>query len=132
MTGASIHTLSEPFEAAFGKAGELRQVIGRSGRAHLDRWLPFVVLHRSEDSQGGIARRVAIHSPAYLIWSPEDDGSAEQALAAIAGVLGARFGRILLIEVEDETWQPPEEGSQALPPFEFRISASGGARAHRA
>ena len=62
-----------PFAPDFGKRGELRQPVGKSGRIHLDRWLPFIVLHRSLGSGASIARRVAVNSPAYLIWSPEDD-----------------------------------------------------------
>ena len=132
MTGASIHQLREPFVAAFSEEGALRQAVGQSGRAHLDRWLPFVVLHRTADPKGSIAHRIAIHSPAYLVWSPEDDRAAEAALAAIAGELCDRFGRILLIEVADAPWAPPEEGSQALPPFAFAIAASDGAGAQKA
>ena len=45
----------------------------RAAALHLDRWLPFLVLHRATGSVGSIARRVAVNSPAYLIWSPEDD-----------------------------------------------------------
>jgi ABC-type proline/glycine betaine transport system permease subunit len=106
------------FAPEFGPRGELRQRVGEGGRVHIDRWLPFIILHRSADPNHSIARRVATNSPAYLIWSPEDDGAAEQALIAVGRALHERFGCVLVIDVADAAWAPPEEGSQALPPFE--------------
>ncbi len=120
------------FAPEFGKRGELRQPIGDSGRAHLDRWLPFLVLHRSPDPAGSIARRIAVNSPAYLIWSPEDDGAAGQAFAAIAAALHAKFGCFLVMSIDDATWEPVPKGSQKLHPFDIRIGAAGGPKAGRA
>ncbi|MDQ3470913.1 MAG: DUF1704 domain-containing protein, partial [Pseudomonadota bacterium] len=116
----------------FGKRGELRQTVGETGRAHIDRWLPFIVLHRSAEPQRSIARRVAVNSPAYLIWSPEDDVAAQQAFAAIVAAMHDRFGCILVTSVEDAPWQPMPDGSQELPPFDIEVGASGGPRASRA
>src|SRR5687768_10607646 len=80
MKRAAIQAAPEAFAPEFGPRGELRQNIGESGRAHLDRWLPFLVLHRSDDPTNSIARRVAVNSPGYLIWSPEEDEEAAGAL----------------------------------------------------
>lgn len=132
MSRAQLSLASERFKPEFGKRGELRQTLGETGRAHLDRWLPFIVLHRSADPQRSIARRVAVNSPAYLIWSPEDDRLAQQAFAAIAAALHEQFGCILVIAVEDSEWAPAREGSQELPPFEIELAASAGPRARRA
>lgn len=132
MNRAQPHIANALFAPEFGKRGELRQSIGKSGRVHLDRWLPFIVLHRSLDPASSIARRVAINSPAYLIWSPEDDRSAERAFAAVAAGLHRQFGSILVLEVEDAAWEPVPEGSQKLPAFDFQAGASGGQRAKRA
>jgi uncharacterized protein (TIGR02421 family) len=121
-----------PFAPQFGKRGELRQSVGETGRAHLDRWLPFLVLHRSPDPAASIARRVAVNSPAYLIWSPADDGAAGQAFAAIAAALRERFGCILVITVEDAVWAPVPKGSQKLHPFDISVGASNGPSARRA
>ena len=126
MTKPRPQLVGEPFEPEFGKRGELRQPVGEAGRVHLDRWLPFLVLHRSADPSHSIARRVAVNSPAYLIWSPEDDRTARQALDAIAAALAEQHGCLLLIMVEDAEWKPVPEGSQKLPPFDFRIAASDG------
>ncbi|MBA3525895.1 MAG: DUF1704 domain-containing protein [Sphingomonas sp.] len=132
MSRAQLKTAGERFEPEFGKRGELRQTVGETGRAHLDRWLPFIVLHRSADPQRSIARRVAINSPAYLIWSPEDDRAAQQAFTAIAAAMHDRFGCILVTSVEDAPWQPTPDGSQQLPPFDIEVGASKGRRGRRA
>jgi len=132
MNPAHPHLADPPFAPVFGKRGELRQAIGESGRVHLDRWLPFIVLHRSADPASSIARKVAINSPAYLIWSPKDDRDAERAFAAVAAAIHKQFGCILVLEVEDASWAPVPEGSQKLPAFDIRAGASGGSRARRA
>jgi uncharacterized protein (TIGR02421 family) len=132
MKSARIHPVPDPFVPEFGPRGELRQTIGRGGRAHLDRWLPFLVLHRSDDPASSIARRVAVNSPSYLIWSPEEDGEAAEALRAIAAALRDRLGPILLIDVEDAPWQAQPEDAPRLPPFVVRIGAAGGKRVLRA
>ena len=132
MKTARLKLADPPFAPEFGKRGELRQAVGESGRAHLDRWLPFLLLHRTPNPAGSIARRVAINSPAYLIWSPEDDGAAAQAFAALSATLRERFGRILVITIDDAAWAPVPRGSQHLHPFDFRIGASGDRGATRA
>ena len=132
MSRAQLHISEAPFALQFGKRGELRQTVGKSGRVHLDRWLPFIVLHRSPDPSASIARKVAVNSPAYLIWSAEDDGAAEQALAAVAAALHERFGCVLLTAVEDAPWDPVPKGSQKLHSFDIRAGASGGPTAQRA
>lgn len=132
MTSARLRLADAPFAPEFGKRGELRQPVGKNGRVHLDRWLPFILLQRSPDPAASIARRVAVNSPAYLIWSPEDDHAAEQAFAAIGAAMHERFGCILVVAVEDAAWEPVARGSQKLPAFDIRAGASGGPRAKRA
>lgn len=132
MSAQRLRLADAPFVPEFGKRGELRQSVGESGRAHLDRWLPFLLLHRSSVPSGSIARRVAVNSPAYLIWSPDADRAAEQAFEAISAALLKRFGRILVISVEDAPWDPVPEGSQKLHPFDIRIGAAGTSSAGRA
>lgn len=130
MSGmATLDRPDETFEASFGPRGELRQKVGSTGRIHLDRWLPFLVLHRSAQPQASIARRVAMNSPAYLAWSPEEDIEAESALAAILPVLREKLGAVLLIEVNDAEWEPTQKDSPKLPPFEVCIGHSGSERA---
>jgi uncharacterized protein (TIGR02421 family) len=121
----SLRVVESDFEASFGPRGELRKKVGESGRIHLDRWLPFIVLHRSSDPTSGIARRVAMNSPAYLIWSPEDDAEARAALDAVLPAIRQEVGPVLLFELADEDWQPDREDSPRLPDFEVRVGHSG-------
>ena len=132
MTSAAIQPAPEAFAAEFGPRGELRQTIGKGGRAHLDRWLPFLVLHRSDEPESSLARRVAVNSPGYLIWTPEEDEAAAAALRAIIAALRDRLGPVLLIDVEDAAWREQPEDAPELPPFVVRIGAAGGASAMRA
>ena len=126
---ASLRLTARGFDASFGPRGELRQKVGSSGRLHLDRWLPFLVLHRSAYPESSIARRVAMNSPAYLTWSPDEDLEARTALDAVLPVLRERFGSLLLFEVEDLQWDPEAEDSPKLPPFDIGIGCAGSERA---
>ena len=132
MKSAAIRPAPRAFAPEFGPRGELRQKIGENGRAHLDRWLPFLVLHRAADPVDSLARRVALNSPAYLIWSPGEDEEATEALGAIAAAIGERLGPVLLISLEDAPWQERPEDAPELPPFVVRIGAAGGEAALRA
>lgn len=113
-------------ELRFGPRGSLRETFGTSGRVHLDRWLPFLVLHRSDDADSSIGRRVATNSPAYLIWSPDDDDEARSALEVVVERLRRELGPTLLIELEDAPIDQPKEDSPQLPRFEIAVGASGG------
>ena len=116
--------VAEPFEPEFGQEGALRQSFGEKGRVHLDRWLPFLLLNRAEEPAASIARRVAVNSPAYLVWTPADEDAAVRTFEAMVAALGLRFRSILAIEVEEGPWEPIETDSQSLPPFLFRIASS--------
>jgi uncharacterized protein (TIGR02421 family) len=120
------------FVAEFGESGALRQPVGRSGRVHLDRALFFLVLHRGADPRNSLARRVAVNSPAYLIWSPEDDLAAACALESIVTAMRARFGHMLIVTLGDQLAEPRAEDSPDLPPFSATVAARGDERATRA
>lgn len=132
MKQPQLKIASEPFEAKFAKSGQLRQKVGRSGRVHLDRWLPFLVLNRSEGPSVSIARRIAVNSPAYLIWSAEDDIAAASALDSVLVQLRRQFGRVLLITLEDGAIHETAEHSQNLEPFVAQVAAAGSGRASEA
>ncbi|HMI41494.1 MAG TPA: flavohemoglobin expression-modulating QEGLA motif protein [Sphingomicrobium sp.] len=122
----------EPFAPEFSETGSLRQPVGRSARAHLDRPLFFLVLHRTADPHTSLARRVAVNSPAYLIWSPEDDLAAAGALEAIVGAMREKFGHMLIVTLSDQLAEPGVEDSPALPSFVATVAARGDERATRA
>ncbi len=124
MTGRSkLNAVPPPFEPEFGTNGALRQPVGEQGRVHLDRWLPFLILHRSGDGETSLARRIAVDSPAYLIWEPGDDHAALSALEAVATAAIAHDQRLLVITLADQPVEFRREGSQELPPFVAQIGA---------
>ena len=122
--------------AEFGPRGELRQAFGESGRAHLDRWLPFLVLHCSDEPGSSLARRVALNSPAYLIWSPGEEAEAAEALRAIAAAMRERLGAALLIQRRGRAVAGPAQGharaAAVHDPGRRQRRRGGDARARRA
>lgn len=113
------------FTARFSATGALRRRIGRQGRAHVDRWLPFLVLCRTPSHSDGLARRVAINSPAYCIWPPEDDDAAAPAIAAIVDRLAKRSGGLLIIQLDDP---PPVRSAPDKPHLPRFVVEIGGDR----
>lgn len=116
----------------FGATGALRESIGESGRIHIDRWLPFLFLHRGPADSESLARRIAINSPAYCLWSEEDDDEALDALSAVVRAMVGREGRLMAVTLVDGPRLPHIKGSDKLPPFEVVIGASEGERVERA
>ena len=125
MTRPSLRLAPEPFEAEFTASGALRQKVGRRGRVHIDRPLHFIVLHRSDDPAYSIARRVASNSPAYLVWSAEDDLAAASALRAVVARMRAHFGHVLIVSLHDDA---PSAAAAADAPVlpEFRATVGPG------
>ena len=121
-----------PFEAKFGKGGALRQPVGQSGRAHVDRWLPFLILQRSDAPQSSLARRTAVDSPSYLIWSGDDDLAALSAIEEVVNCLIKRGGRLLIVSLDDQPFEERDEHSQELPPFVAQIGAGDAGNVGRA
>jgi uncharacterized protein (TIGR02421 family) len=129
---AKLKPAPPPFDPKFGKGGALRQSVGKSGRAHVDRWLPFLVLQRTDSPAQSLARRIAIDSPSYLIWSGDDDLAALSAIDEVANCLAKKAGRLLVISLDDQPPQPRDEHSQELPPFIAQIGAGDGGDVGRA
>lgn len=121
------------FVPEFSEAGALRQPVGATGRAHLDRPMAFLVLHRSAEPEASLARHVAVTAPAYLIWSPEDDLIAASALETIIAAMRGQFDRLLLISLYDPPPPPPAaEDAPSLPPFVALVGTGDDARAAEA
>src|SRR5690349_20118678 len=91
---------SQPASAPIPESrGAQRRKLGTSAGLHLDRTLPFLVLHRraDDDASASIARRVALNSPAYLVWDAgADDAAALKLLVEMTDELG-KPGMPLLI-----------------------------------
>lgn len=115
------------FAATFGPTGALRQDVGTKSRVHIDRALPFLVLHRGDPREAAsLSRRVALTSPAYESWAgPADDEAALAALDAVLAELRRRFACVLLIAVDDlPRPEPKAEDAPDLPRFHAEIGAS--------
>ena len=113
MNQASLRLAPDPFVAEFTPTGALRQRVGASGRVHIDRPLHFLVLHRSDDPAHSVARRVASNSPAYLVWSPDDDLAAASALRVVVTRMREHFGHVLIISLFDQ--QPVSDAADDAP-----------------
>jgi len=111
------------FVPEFSPNGSLRQPVGKRGRIHVDRWLPFIILHRGDDERESIARRIAIDSPSYFIGSPHDDAAALEAIDAVIAAMASKTGRLLVVSLDDRPIVHEEEGSQALPDFAAQLGA---------
>jgi uncharacterized protein (TIGR02421 family) len=121
---ADLKLAADAGDLRFGPRGELRESFGETGRVHIDRWLPFLVLHCSSEAEHSIGRRVAVNSPTYLVWSPQDQDEAEGALEIVLARLRQELGPVLLIELRDAPVEPKKEDSPKLPSFDLRIAAS--------
>ena len=111
------------FRPEFAANGALRQSVGKHGRVHLDRWLPFLILHRGDPDVLSLARRIAVESPAYIVWSPEEDLAALHAVEAIVSAAVAKAGRLLVVTLDDQPVEFTGTGSQHLPEFVAQLAA---------
>jgi uncharacterized protein (TIGR02421 family) len=114
---------TKSFAPEFGPNGSLRQPVGDRGRVHVDRWLPFIILHRGEEERTSLARRIAIESPSYFVWAPDEDTAALDAIEAVIPAMAEKAGRLLVISVDDRLVEHEKEGSQALPEFAAQLGA---------
>jgi len=129
-SSASLTLVDSGFKPAEG--GALRKPIGEQGRVHLDRWLPFLFIHRGPAERESLARRIAVNSPAYALWNAEDDEAALAALSEVLPLLSAREGRLMVVTLVDGPLLPHVAGSDKLPPFKAVIGATGSADVERA
>jgi uncharacterized protein (TIGR02421 family) len=86
-------------------------------------------LAEGEVASRSLARRVALNSPAYLVWDEgHDDRAALDLLDQLVVELGEPDLPLLVIAVEDLQQAPESEGSQELTPF---VAVVGGGRSAR-
>ena len=123
-------------DAAPDARGALRHKVGEGGRLHLDRRLPFLVVHRlAADgvASASLARRVALNSPAYLIWQEgPDDQPALAMLDRLADDLGDPDLPLLVMVLDDFVLPPESEDSAQLTPFVASVAGGRSAREDRA
>lgn len=111
-----------------GGAGAYRTRLQGGGRAHVDRPLPFLILHRmSEQDPDSLARRVAVTGSAYVVWTGGEDRDRDAAavVGAIARKQRETYSRVLLVSLYD---LPRDEDladdAPRLADFTARIGAS--------
>jgi uncharacterized protein (TIGR02421 family) len=113
-----------------------RRKVGDSGRLHLDRKLPFLVVHRlpaGEMASTSVARRIALNSPAYLVWAEgPDDSEALSILDRLKMQLSEPTTPLLVFVVEDLQQLPESDGSQELTPFVAVVAGGRSTRAEKA
>ena len=117
-----------PAEAAIdldgGKA--YRATLKSGARAHVDRPLPFLILHRfSGRDPDSLALRVASTSPSYLVWPDAGDGEAAGAGRGDRRHLSETSERVLLVSLYDLPRDPTlDDTAPRLERFTCRLGAS--------
>ncbi len=129
MTQRRANKSAPTIESDFGEDGALRQNIGETGRVHVDRWLPFLIVNRGGGDPDSLARRIAINSPAYVVWDEADDSAALAALEAVVSRIAREGGPLLVISIADDVHVPVAHDSPQLPSLVATVLAddSGGA-----
>ena len=102
MSRAGLKLAPQPITLQMSATGAVRQPVGETGRLHVDRALHFLVLNRRPETGRSLARNVALHSSAYLVWEPGDDLAADMALRAIVERMLEKFDRILIVSLYDQ------------------------------
>jgi uncharacterized protein (TIGR02421 family) len=115
-----------------GKA--YRETLAGGGRAHVDRPLPFLILHRYPvRDPDSLALQVATTSPSYLVWPESGDGEAAAVIEAIAGKLCETNERVLLVSLYDLPRDPTlDDTAPRLEKFTSRLGASDDSAARAA
>lgn len=125
-----------PIELERDRRETQRRKVGESGRLHLDRKLPFLVVHRlpiGDSAARSLARRVALNSPAYLVWEEgPDDDLASSLLNQLTEELGEPRMPLLVMALDDIAQLPEGENSPTLTPFVVTVAGGRSAREHRA
>jgi uncharacterized protein (TIGR02421 family) len=107
-----------------GKA--YRATLKSGVRAHVDRPLPFLILHRfARRDADSLALQVASTSPSYLLWPEAGDGEALALIEKIADTLCRTNERVLLVSLYDLPPDPTlDDKAPRLERFTCRLGAS--------
>lgn len=134
MTLRTVRVADKREGVLFSAEGSLRGDFGESGLVHIDRPLPFIVLHRFDpENESSLALKVATTSPAYATWPGPDDAAAERMLDAVVAEQLRHFDALLIISLDDlPRPEPKADDEPSLPPFVAEIAASSDAGAQAA
>ncbi|PDT81428.1 flavohemoglobin expression-modulating QEGLA motif protein [Sinorhizobium sp. BJ1] len=103
-----------------GKA--VRQELPSGGRLHIDRALPFLCVHVSDDDRALVAREITQANASYLI--AQDRATAAAIVEAVGALLERRFGAFMVIEMgELASDELLTDKAPFLPPFTIEVTA---------
>ena len=111
---------------AAGKS--VRRKLPAGGRLHVDRLLPFVVIHRRRRTRSASAALgVASASPVYAIWpmKAEGDAFAYDLIETLNRTVDQAVGVFLVVELYDLPVPETDKADSADPtPYRFQVGAS--------
>ena len=128
MTGARQPLLDE-FARALAAGEPIRRDFGRGERLHIDRPLPFLVVHIGQ-RRDLAAVDVASANSAYLL--VRSLRTATAIIKLVAEAMRERFGAFIVIDVGELERDRLASDADYLPPFELSLSASADAPAKAA
>ena len=128
MSAADAKLLAE-FAKALAAGEPIRRDFGRGERLHIDRPLPFLVVHVGRRREPA-ARDVATANSSYLL--VRTLGTATAIIKLVAEAMTERFGAFILLDVGELERDQLASDADYLPPFEMSLSASGGDPAKQA
>ncbi|MGX1690941.1 flavohemoglobin expression-modulating QEGLA motif protein [Brevundimonas naejangsanensis] len=106
----------------------VRRKLPGGGRIHVDRLLPFIVIHhRRRTRSASAALGVASASPVYAIWpmQAEGDAFAYDLIESLSRVLKTPLGAFLVVELYDLPVPETDKADSADPtPYRFQVDAS--------
>lgn len=113
--------LAEQISKAFADGETLRCDLDRGARLHIDRPLPFIVIHRLK--RGADAARAATSANAsYMLFRKQDEARA--LIGQVATPMAERFGAFLVVEIAELEADSLAEDAAELPPFDIELAAS--------
>ena len=114
-------TLLAEFARALAAGDPIRRDFGRGERLHIDRPLPFLVVHIGRRKEPA-AREVVTANSAYLLVRNLDTATA--VIKLVAEAMTARFGAFMLLDIGELDRDRLASDADYLPPFEMSLSAS--------
>lgn len=128
MSGIGDKLLSE-FAKALAEGEPIRRDFGQGERLHIDRPLPFLVVHVGRRREPA-ARDVVTANSSYLL--ARTLGTATAIVKLVAEAMTERFGAFIVVDIGELERDRLASDADYLPPFEMTVSSSGDAPAQAA
>ena len=120
---AKEEPLLSQISTALSEGQAIRKDVGKDGRLHVDRPLPFLCLHLTYGTKNLAARDIASANASYLIASSLSE--AAPIIQAIGNEMVKRFGAFVVLDIgELEHDILLADDSPFLPHYEVAVSAS--------